>query len=368
LGIFYSRALTRLVASTIVSQVIDNFLKFEKNSTRYAELSLLASRLPTAGDPGMDIPGLDRALLAPVREFVSRESKQVRAQLVRIGFSLASDDSRAAQPSADQLIDCLACVVEALHAGSLMIDDIQDDDEIRRGKEALHLQIGVPLAINAANWLYFWPADLLRQQDLAPAMELEIYRLFHKTMMRAHQGQALDLGHDMTRTLQTEALKISVAAIELKTGELMAMCSELGAIVGEAAPARRDQLAKFGRSFGVALQMLNDVGEVSAKNASSNSSRPRVPLQRPSWVWAVAAQELRPDEFLTFQNVMRKPSESSPADAVLVNRVVGKATELALAEFETCMDEMNSIVQNNMHLATLSWLRELAQKVMIAYA
>jgi hypothetical protein len=82
----------------------------------------------------------------------------------------------------------------------------------------------------------------------------------------------------------------------------------------------------------------------------------------------VAAQELKPDEFFMFQNVMRKPSESSPADAVLLNRVVAKATELALAEFETCMDEMNSIVQNNVHLATLSWLRELAQKVMMAYA
>ena len=162
------------MASTIVSHVIDNLLKLEKNSTRYAELSLLASRLPTAADPGMDIPGLDRALLGPVREFVSRDSKQVRAHLVRIGFSLASDDSRAVQPSADQLIDCLACVVEALHAGSLMIDDIQDDDEIRRGKAALHLQIGVPLTINAANWLYFWPADLLRQQDLAPAMEIGV--------------------------------------------------------------------------------------------------------------------------------------------------------------------------------------------------
>ena len=379
-GIFYSRALTRLMASTIVSQVIDNLPKFEKNSTWYAELSILASRLPTAADPGMDIPGLDRALLGPVREFVSRDSKQVRAQLVRIGFSLSTDDSRAVQPSRDQLIDCLACVVEALHAGSLMIDDIQDDDEIRRGKAALHLQIGVPLAINAANWLYFWPADLLRQQDVAPAMELEIYRLFHKTMMRAHEGQALDLGHDMTSTSQAEVLKISVAAIELKTGELMGMCSELGAIVGEAAPARRDQLAKFGRSFGVALQMLNDTGEVSAKNASSknatsknatsknDSSKPLGPLHRPSWVWAVAAQELKPDEFLTFQNVMRRPSESSPADVLLLNLVLAKATQLALAEFEICMDEMNSVVQNNAHPATLSWLRELAQKVIMAYA
>ena len=355
--------------------MIDNLQKFDKNSTRCAELPILASHLPTAAEPGMDIPGLDRALLGPVREFASRDSKQVRAHLVRIGFNLASDDARVVRPSLEILIDCLACVVEALHAGSLMIDDIQDDDEIRRGKAALHLQIGVPLTINAANWLYFWPADLLRRQNLAPAMELDIYRLLHRTMMRAHQGQALDLGHDMTKTPQAEALEISVAAIELKTGELRGMCSELGAIVGEAPPTRRDQLAKFGRNFGVALQMLNDIGEVSAKNDSSKndssknaSAKPRDPFLRPSWVWAVAARELGPDEFLTFQNAMRKPSESSSADVLLLNRVVGKSTELALTEFQTCMDEMNSIVQNNAHHATLSWLRELAQKVILAYA
>jgi len=259
----------------------------------------------------------------------------------------------------------MACVVEALHAGSLMIDDIQDADELRRGKAALHMQIGVPRTINAANWLYFWPAELLRQQDFAPAMELEIYRLFHKTMMRAHQGQALDLGHDMTRASQTDALSVSVAAIELKTGELMGMCSELGAIVGEATSARRDQLAKFGRNFGVALQMLNDIGEVSAKNASS---KPRVPLHRPSWVWAVAARELGPDEFLKFQCIMKRASESSSADDLLLGRIVAKSTQLALAELQTCMDEMNSIVQNNVHLATLSRLRDLAQKVIKAYA
>jgi geranylgeranyl pyrophosphate synthase len=101
--------------------------------------------------------------LGPVREFASRDAKQVRAQLVRIGFNLACDDSRAVRPSLEIQIDCLACVVEALHACSLMIDDIQDDDEIRRGKAAQHLEIGVPLTINAANCLYFRPADLLRR-------------------------------------------------------------------------------------------------------------------------------------------------------------------------------------------------------------
>jgi geranylgeranyl pyrophosphate synthase len=245
--------------------MIDNLAKSKKKPLGHGQLPSLASRLPTSDQQGLNIPGLDRALLEPVREFVTRDSKQVRAQLVRIGFSLATDHFTSVGPDRERLLDSLACVVEALHAGSLMIDDIQDADDMRRGKAALHMQIGVPRAINAANWLYFWPTDLLCQQALSPFLELEIYRLFHKTMMRAHQGQALDLGHDMTRTSQHDVFEISMTAIELKTGELTRMCTELGAIVGEASSEKRGVLAEFGQRFGVALQAFNDIGELIPK-------------------------------------------------------------------------------------------------------
>jgi geranylgeranyl pyrophosphate synthase len=341
--------------------VIDNPANIQKNVIGGAQLSLLAEHLPTSARSGVDTPGIDSALLVPVREFVSRDSKQVRAQLVRIGFSLAT--SHGVSPNADQekLLDCMACVVEALHAGSLMIDDIQDADDMRRGKAALHMQIGVPRTINAANWLYFWPTDLLRQQTLEPAMELEIYRLFHKTMMRAHQGQALDLGYDMSKTSQAEGFEISVAAIELKTGELTAMCSELGAIVGNAEPTRRRQLTTLGQRFGVALQMFNDIGEVFAKIKDDQALRP---LLRPSWVWAVAARELSSEEFAKFQSMMGGLCTTG----ALVDQMVKRATELAVVEFENCMDEINSLVKTDAHKSAQSSLRELAEKVMRAYA
>jgi len=360
-AIFYSHSLTHLASSGRLIPVIDNPINLQKNVIGSAQLPLLAERLPTSARPGVDTPGIDSVLLVPVREFVSRDSKQVRAQLVRIGFSLAT--SHGVSPNSDQekLLDCMACVVEALHAGSLMIDDIQDADELRRGKAALHMQIGVPRTINAANWLYFWPTDLLRQQTLEPAMELEIYRLFHNTMMRAHQGQALDLGHDMTKTSQAEGCEISVAAIELKTGELTAMCSELGAIVGNAEPTRRRQLTTLGQRFGVALQMFNDIGEVFAKIKDDQALRP---LLRPSWVWAVAARELSSEEFATFQSMMGGLCTTG----VLVDQMVKRAAELAVVEFETCMDEINSLVKTDAHKLAQSSLQELAQKVMRAYA
>jgi geranylgeranyl pyrophosphate synthase len=340
--------------------VIDNKINSEKNAIGSEQLPLLASFLPCSSEPG-----LDTALLAPVREFASRDSKQVRAQLVRLGFALAHTTDETLIACQQPVLDCLACVVEALHAGSLMIDDIQDADEMRRGKAALHMQIGVPRTINAANWLYFWPADLLRQQALAPAIELEIYRVFHKTMMRAHQGQALDLGHDMTQCSQREAFDISVTAIELKTGELTGMCAELGAIVGEADSTRRSSLTRFGQRFGVALQMFNDIGDVSPKKENHTM---RKALIRPSWVWAVAAKELETAEFTRFQYLMADPKQISGDDSLLFKRVVVKASDLAVVEFEGCLEELNCIIETNAHVAAISSLRALAQKVMTAYA
>lgn len=348
------------MASGSLLSVIDNPTNFEKNPTGHAQLPILASHLPTSG-----ALGIDATLIGPVREYVSRDSKQVRAQLVRIGFSFSSHSVDALTSHDETLLDCLACVVEALHAGSLMIDDIQDVDDVRRGKPALHMQIGVPRTINAANWLYFWPTDLLRQQSLKPEIELEIYRLFHKTMIRAHQGQALDLAYDMTKTPQSQAAEISVEAIELKTGELMAMCAELGAILGAADGERRSCLARFGLRFGVTLQMFNDIGDLSSRRDSGKVNRP---LIRPSWLWAVAAQELSSADFSRFQSLMAGPSDSSPEDELLIRAVVEKATKLALAHLETCMDEIDHLVQTDAHRLARSSLRELAQKVMRAYA
>lgn len=358
--IFYSHSLTHFEASGSLFHVVANPTNSGENVIGCASLTGLVSRLPLSAEPG-----LDAALIEPVREYLSRDSKLVRAQLVRIGCSLASSGVKSLAESQKGLLDCLSCVVEALHAGSLMIDDIQDADDMRRGKASLHVQIGVPRTINAANWLYFWPTELLIHQALSPLMELEIYRLFHKTMMRAHQGQALDLGHDMTQTLQQDVLEISMTAIELKTGELTRMCTELGAIVGQASPDRRCVLAEFGQRFGVALQAFNDIGELTPKKETTNNRRP---LLKPSWVWAIAARELEPTEFTRFQRLMRNLDDSSGESMILLRRVLVRATELARVEFETCMDEIDSLVETEAHKLAQSSLRELAQKVMNAYA
>ena len=64
----------------------------------------------------------------------------------------------------------------------------------RRGKLALHIRYGLPMALNAGNWLYFWPFELIRTLELPSETTLSVYEYYHRTRLRAYFGQATLLG------------------------------------------------------------------------------------------------------------------------------------------------------------------------------
>jgi geranylgeranyl pyrophosphate synthase len=73
------------------------------------------------------------------------------------------------------------------------IDDVEDSSQCRRGEPALHELVGAPLAINTGSWMYFWALAELGALGLPADRELAAHRLAIATLVRAHQGQALDL-------------------------------------------------------------------------------------------------------------------------------------------------------------------------------
>ena len=51
----------------------------------------------------------------------------------------------------DQKLVKLAAVIETIHLATLVHDDIMDDDDTRRGLNAVHIEYGLPTAINAGD-------------------------------------------------------------------------------------------------------------------------------------------------------------------------------------------------------------------------
>jgi geranylgeranyl pyrophosphate synthase len=225
------------------------------------------------------VPGRfwERALLGPLRELSLRPGREFRGRLTHVAWELAGGSG---SPKLE-----LAAIVEAYLLGSLIIDDIEDGSELRRGAPTLHRLVGLPLALNAGNWLYFWPGVLLARAGFDPNVELALRKAIDRAVLHCHYGQALDLSVRVTELNQHEVAGVVYATTRLKTGSLMELAAELGAIGAGASNERTRVLAKLGRDIGVALQMLDDLSGIAVQKRA-HKGREDLLAARPSWVWA----------------------------------------------------------------------------------
>lgn len=225
------------------------------------------------------------ALTGPAAAFLARPGKDLRARFVRLGGALGAVDGA---PPPEATLDAIARVLEILHAGSLIVDDVEDRSEHRRGQPALHCLIGDPLAINTGSWMYFWALAELAQLQLPGALELAVV-----TLVRCHQGQALDLATRIVDLAPRDVPEVVAATTQLKTGALCKLALELGALAAGASPERRAQIGALGESIGCALQMLDDLGCLVSP-ARRDKAFEDLRALRPTWVWAWLAATCDP--------------------------------------------------------------------------
>lgn len=244
------------------------------------------------------------ALEEPLVELLGRPGKDFRSRLVEVAYQVSAGSDSPAMP------EQLPMLVEILHAGSLIIDDIEDASIQRRGKPALHLLVGVPLALNAGNWLYFLPHSVLERMSLPPSIELDVRRVLDRGVLRCHYGQALDLGAKLGSLAQREVHEVVSLSTRLKTGSLLELAAELGAAAAAAPPRLRAELGEFGRSYGVALQMLDDASGLFDERRAHKGHEDLLNA-RPTWPWAWLSQRL--DE-LSYSRLQHRAREVEQRD------------------------------------------------------
>jgi len=252
-------------------------------------------------------------LIRPVHDVTANPGKRIRAQLVTFSYRLLTGDHVLSYGLVKRHRSC-AEVIELIHAGSLIVDDIEDGSAVRRGRPALHRVYGVPLALNAGNWLYFWPAELLKKTGLSEDDLLLVYQHYHSTLLRAHFGQALDLGARVDTLAQEAVTEVCLASMRLKTGALMGFAALLGAALTDASERLLSCLEQFGRELGVALQMFDDLGNATGKCEPSKRYED-LTLARPSWLWACAAQNSTPLHYQKFIAAARKLPDAADIES-----------------------------------------------------
>jgi geranylgeranyl pyrophosphate synthase len=228
----------------------------------------------------------DAALMGPALNFLQRPGKEFRARFTKLAFmgSFGGTSSHATKTLAR-----LGAIIEVIHAGSLIIDDVQDQSEQRRGQPALHLQIGVPLAINTGSWMYFWALSQIFQISMVTSQHAIVAERAMQTLMRCHQGQALDLSVRVS-DLEPKALAaVASATTRGKSGALFGFAGFLAASAAGAASEVTAAWSTFGEEFGVGLQMLDDLGSIAASSRRDKGTED-VSMGRVTWPWVWLAE------------------------------------------------------------------------------
>jgi len=261
----------------------------------------------------------DAALWDVLRDFLSRPGKGVRARLTTAGWRLAGR-------SVMDLPPVLPLLVELIHAGSLMVDDVQDAAETRRGAPASHRIFGEPLAINAGSWLYFAPFVLLQRLPISPATRLALYDHMTRALLRCHEGQALDLAVRVTELDHDEVGATVATTTRAKTGALMRLAVELGAIAGGASDAEVEALGRFGEEAGVALQMYDDLSGLVRPDLA-HKAHEDLAGECPTWAWAWLTEAHGRELFVELRDQLSEMAPSSLEEEALRARLAAHVAE-----------------------------------------
>jgi heptaprenyl diphosphate synthase len=210
-----------------------------------ADLTRVEDELHTA------VEATDPFLTEVASHLLDAGGKRVRPALA---VAAASTRSVGLEPATGDVIRGAASV-ELVHLGSLYHDDVMDDAATRRTVESVNARWGNLKAILAGDYL------LARASEIAASLGTEVAGLLASTIARLCEGQVLELQHtyDVGRTEESY-----LRSIEGKTASLLGTACRIGALVADLPRSDVDRLTRFGRAYGMAFQIVDDILDVVA--------------------------------------------------------------------------------------------------------
>ena len=165
-------------------------------------------------------------------------------------------------------VDAAACAIEAIHAYSLIHDDLpaMDDDDLRRGRPSTHRAFDEATAILAGDALNTLAFALLANSPLPPATRLvQIQTLADAAGWAGMIGGQMS---DMAATGKTLTLPQLQVIHRGKTGALIRAALHLGALPATDYAAHAATLDELGEHLGIAYQIADDILDATANSAT----------------------------------------------------------------------------------------------------
>lgn len=191
---------------------------------------------------------------AMVQEHISSGGKRVRARL-----ALAAADGLGV--GSDSATDW-AAAIELLHNATLIHDDIQDGDQMRRGHPTLWVRHGTAQAINAGDLMLMLPTMALQPMNVDDSIKWRLSHALSKRSTATVRGQCQEMS-----LLESDCLDWGnyLRAARGKTGQLLALPIEGAALLAGWSPEAAQTMADEFLPLGVLFQLQDDTRDLFAE-------------------------------------------------------------------------------------------------------
>jgi len=160
----------------------------------------------------------------------------------------------------------IGAAIETIHNFTLVHDDIMDNDDIRRGRNAVHIEYDTPTAINAGDAMMATAFEMIGGAENIESKYLHsIVQRIAWMVRKVSEGQQLDIEFE-NRDLVSEEEYLKM--INGKTAVMFQVCSEVGALLSGADEDTVECMRDWGHSVGMCFQLMDDLIDISADSAS----------------------------------------------------------------------------------------------------
>ena len=164
----------------------------------------------------------------------------------------------------------LGASIEIIHNFTLVHDDIMDNDSVRRGRPAVHVEFNHPTAINAGDAMLAVAFEVLAESNhFDDKYFRELVRIIGSMVRRVSEGQQQDMSFEEREFVTEEEY---VHMISGKTAAMFTTCARTGALLSGASPDVVSTMAEWGENVGLCFQLMDDL--IDATGDSETLGKP----------------------------------------------------------------------------------------------
>jgi octaprenyl-diphosphate synthase len=154
----------------------------------------------------------------------------------------------------------LAMAVEFMHTATLLHDDVVDESDMRRGKQAARVIWGNQASVLVGDYLLGQAFKMMVETG-----SLDCLRILSEAACTIAEGEVLQLSVSQdTSTTEDSYLKV----VGAKTAALFSAAAKVGGVIAGKPRDAQEALDSFGRNLGIAFQLVDDALDYSGKAAN----------------------------------------------------------------------------------------------------